>query len=256
MAPLASCARGRRWRPIRRSDTLSNVQSPVSGPALKYENDGDVMDEYQVESMLETLWTWLESGPVLRSRVGRDFETAGAGDVLRELERRGLAAIVDDTVSLLPAGEELARLLVRRKRLCEALTHALKEGGGKLEPPGDPFENTLDRDMTDRICTFLGHPEVSPLGKKIPRGRCCDIHAPAVRPAAFPLSQMEPDTGAIIVFINPRSGASAKRLQSLGVTPGIEIALVQKGPSLVLGVGSSTVAVDPGIAREVYVRDT
>ena len=35
------------------------------------------------------------------------------------------------------------------------------------------FEHILSPELTDRICTFLGHPETCPHGSPIPRGKCC-----------------------------------------------------------------------------------
>ena len=35
------------------------------------------------------------------------------------------------------------------------------------------FEHILSPEVTDRICTFLGHPKTCPHGSPIPPGECC-----------------------------------------------------------------------------------
>ena len=46
------------------------------------------------------------------------------------------------------------------------------------------------------------------------------------------------------------------RLAAFGVVPGSEIRLRQKAPSYVLELGETTIALDPEIASEIYVKRT
>jgi DtxR family Mn-dependent transcriptional regulator len=50
----------------------------------------------------------------------------------------------------------------------------------EVEEQACKFEHILSAEATDRICTFLGHPETCPHGSPIPRGACC-LTADAVR---------------------------------------------------------------------------
>ena len=38
---------------------------------------------------------------------------------------------------------------------------------------GRVIEHVLDANLTDSVCTFIGHPRVCPHGKPIPTGACC-----------------------------------------------------------------------------------
>lgn len=43
----------------------------------------------------------------------------------------------------------------------------------EVEKSACTFEHILSPEVTDRICTFLGHPTACPHGSPIPKGPCC-----------------------------------------------------------------------------------
>ena len=49
---------------------------------------------------------------------------------------------------------------------------------GSIEKNACTFEHILSPEVTDRICTFLGHPRTCPHGSPIPEGDCCRGMAP------------------------------------------------------------------------------
>ncbi len=57
-----------------------------------------------------------------------------------------------------------------------------------------------------------------------------------------------------IVFIAPKFHDRMDRLAALGVIPGSELRLHQRAPSYVIEVGETTIALDPEIAGEIYVK--
>lgn len=214
------------------------------------------MEEHRVEEMLELIWTERERGQVLKSNLIGKLDDPDAKGVLRELERRGLVKTKGEDVEFLPPGDELASQVIRRHRLAEVLLGQVLEVGERAtESTACRFEHMLDQDVTDRVCTFLGHPPVCPHGKRIPKGRCCDIYSPTVRPLVFPLSELRIGVSASIIYINPRSHDRLDRLSSLGVVPGCVVRLHQKRPSFVLEIGETTIALDPEISREIYVKE-
>lgn len=215
------------------------------------------MEEHRVEEMLELIWTEREKGAVLKSNLIAKLDDPDAKGILRELESRGLVKSDGDAVEFLPPGDDLASLVIRRHRLAEVLLgQVLKADEHVTESTACQFEHMLDRDVTDRVCTFLGHPPVCPHGKRIPKGRCCDIFSPTVRPLVFPLSELSLGVSAKIIYINPRSHDRLDKLSSLGVVPGCVVRLHQKRPSFVLEVGETTIALDPEISREIYVKES
>ena len=57
-----------------------------------------------------------------------------------------------------------------------------------------------------------------------------------------------------IVYIVPREPGRLVRLSNLGIVPGATIDLQQRRPATVLRIGETTLAMDPAIAGEIYVR--
>jgi DtxR family Mn-dependent transcriptional regulator len=214
------------------------------------------MDEDRVEEMLELIWTEREADQVRRSTLVAKSDDPDPEGVLHEMERRGLLDLSGENVLLLRPGEDLASEVIRRHRLAEVLLNQVLEvDEQETESTACKFEHMLGRDVADRVCTFLGHPPVCPHGKKIPRGRCCDMYSPMVRPLVFPLSDLGLGAKGRIVFINPRSHARLDRLSALGVFPGCIVRLHQRRPSFVLEIGETTLALDPEISREIYVLE-
>jgi DtxR family Mn-dependent transcriptional regulator len=57
-----------------------------------------------------------------------------------------------------------------------------------------------------------------------------------------------------IVFIAPRFHERMDKLAALGVVPGSEVRLHQRSPAYVLDIGETTVAIDPEIASEIFLK--
>jgi Mn-dependent DtxR family transcriptional regulator len=73
-------------------------------------------------------------------------------------------------------GQQRAADVIRRHRLAERLfTQTLKvQNEEEIEQQACKFEHILSPEVTDKICSFLGHPESCPHGSPIPAGECCD----------------------------------------------------------------------------------
>jgi putative ABC transport system ATP-binding protein len=77
-------------------------------------------------------------------------------------------------IALTPKGERRALDVIRRHRLAERLFYevfGLEEA--LLHDAAHKIEGILRPDVTDKICTFLHHPQTCPHGDPIPRGECC-----------------------------------------------------------------------------------
>jgi DtxR family Mn-dependent transcriptional regulator len=116
------------------------------------------------------------------------------------------------------------------------------------------IEHVLDEAMTDAVCAFLGHPTLCPHGKPIPSGPCCRAFSRSLEPLVQPLDRLGPGDSAHIVFIVPREPGRLVRLAGLGVVPGATVHFQQRSPAAVLRVGETTLALEPAIAAEIYVR--
>ncbi len=216
------------------------------------------MEARKQEELLEAIYTQREAGRDESSAVldGAGVHAAGSrADDFRELESLGLARVQGSRVSLSEEGERQARGVVRRHRLAERLFRDLLDASeGTMESHACEFEHILSPEATDSVCTLLGHPPTCPHGKAIPSGPCCGTYQRTVRPLVTGLKHFEVGATGRIVFIAPKFHDRMDRLAALGVIPGSELRLHQRAPSYVIEVGETTIALDPEIAGEIYVK--
>lgn len=117
------------------------------------------------------------------------------------------------------------------------------------------FEHILSREVTERVCTFLGHPPTCPHGKAIPPGECCRVFGRHIEPLVKPMTDLEVGRRARIVFITPGTQTRLERLGALGLAPGEVLRLRQRYPSYVVEIDETTVALDRNVGREIFVRE-
>ncbi len=131
------------------------------------------------DEVLEQLWMARE-----REIDGRaahlessHFTTAQHRKLTTTMSELGLVTVSGWDVRFTPAGEKRARSVIRRHRLAERLfTDVLSmRDDAVIENDACTFEHILSPELTDRICTFLGHPRSCPHGSAIPPGECCTL---------------------------------------------------------------------------------
>ena len=174
--------------------------------------------EQQIEEMAEEIWSLTERGENLRARVveGSKLGDETALGVLDEMARRAMIETRGESVVLLAPGKELGRRVVRRHRLAEVLLgQVLAVGEEAAESTACQVEHILSREVTDRICTYLGHPPTCPHGKEIPRGDCCASFRKELQPLVQPLADLPIGASGRIVFITPALYRRLDRLVSL-----------------------------------------
>jgi len=220
-------------------------------------HDRDLADQ-DVEEVAEELWTLGEQGSDRLEDLEATTQVARLGAVLEKLSSRGLAHVAEGRVVLTPEGRALAELQVRRHRLGETLFTTVLEvqDEKQVNRTACVLEHVLGDGLTDSICAFLGHPKACPHGKPIPPGQCCRSLTRTVEPLVQPLDRLGVGERGRIVYIVPREPERLVRLSNLGIVPGATVALQQKSPAAVLRIGETTLALDPAIAAEIYVRRT
>lgn len=217
------------------------------------------LEARRLEELLESIYVERERGTdeaqaILAHPGAAHAPDAGAAD-LGELASGGWVRLDGPRVALTEQGERRAREVVRRHRLTERLFHdVLLMGDEATERQACEFEHILSPEATDSVCTLLGHPPTCPHGKPIPPGGCCDAFHRTVRPLVTGLPHFDLGARGRIVFIAPRYHDRMDRLAALGVIPGSEIRLHQRSPAFVIEVGETTIALDPEIASEIFVK--
>jgi len=207
------------------------------------------------DELLEALWTLREDREMTLSALAG---LTGRGDIGREVEGLVVGGWVvqeGDIIKYTGPGEERAAGIIRRHRLAERLIHEVMEIDVEAtEAEACSFEHTLGSQVTDSICTLLGHPPTCPHGKPIPRGACCSRLTLDLVPLIARLSDLAPGEDAVVSFITPRFSSRYQQLSSLGLIPGSPIKLLQNSPAHVVRVGETEMALDGEIAREIFVK--
>jgi DtxR family Mn-dependent transcriptional regulator len=218
-------------------------------------HDRDLANQ-DVEEVAEEVWTLAERGSDRLEDLRESSKVAELDAAIAKLQERGLVRLKEDRLELSPEGRRLAELVVRRHRLGETLFTTVIEAENEMavERTACVMEHVLGDGLDDSICTFLGHPRVCPHGKPIPRGPCCRSLTRTVEPLVQPLDRLAAGGKGRIVYITPSEPQQLARLSSLGIVPGATVVLQQKSPAVVLRVQETTLAVDPAIASEIYVK--
>lgn len=152
-------------------------------------------------------------------------------------------------------GKRKAAGVIRRHRLAEKLfTDVLELPYSHSESAACKLEHIVSEEVTDNVCSFLGHPPLCPHGKPIPRGACCRRFVVDIKPIVVPMSDLAPGNRGKIVFISSLHSDRLQRLSSLGILPGAEVVLNQKLPSFVISLGETQIALDKEIVSEIYIR--
>ena len=227
---------------------IIGIEGQAGHPALC------VLPEIEKEDELfEIIWTLREEGKLTLEQIVQNCSLAECENILKDLANAGWINLNDQLVELLPKGEKRARELVRRHRLSLRMFYDLFALDG-AEAEACKFEHILSPEVTDSVCTLLGHPPNSPDGKPIPRGDCCAMFRQEMKPLVAPLADLTPGEQAKIVFITPGSHSRLDRLSAMGVVPGSVVKLHQKRPSYVIQLGETMIAVDKDITKEIFVK--
>lgn len=210
-----------------------------------------------VDEVLEFIWSQRELGShSVQQLLGIDevAEEADANTLMRMMND-GLVNISGDTITLTARGERLAEDAIRRHRLAERLlTEVLAMSDENLEKNACSFEHTLSPEVTDSICTLLGHPPTCPHGLPVPRGACCKRAKDELKPIVQQLNVLDVGEVGRIIFIASNSHMRLDKLGSLGIVPGSTVRVHQKRPAFVIQLGETTLALDPEIIKEIYVK--
>jgi DtxR family Mn-dependent transcriptional regulator len=213
------------------------------------------MDKERIDEALELLWVLNEEGHQALNRFRLSSEDDEVDAIINVLKTDGFVVTSDDDIQFTDKGRSEAKALIRRLRLAERLfTDVFEMRDDTVLADACKMEHILSEELTDSVCTFLGHPQTCPHGKPIPRGECCKKYKVEVEPVVTRLSEFEVGSKGRITFIVPTKPSRLSKLNSLGIAAGSVIRLLQRNPSYVIQIDETTVAIDPEIAKEIYIK--
>ena len=213
------------------------------------------MEQERIDEALELVWLLEEEGRPEFNRFRLNSDDINFDEMVNKMIKNNLILLKADKVGFTEKGRMLAKGLIRRHRLAEQLfTEVFELTENSVEADACKMEHILSEELTESVCTFLGHPPKCPHGKPIPRGECCKKYKIEVEPLVVRLIDFEVGLKGRIVFIVSAETSRLNRLSSMGITAGCVIRLLQKKPSLVIQVDETAIAIDPDIAKEIYVK--
>jgi len=213
------------------------------------------MDKERIDEALELLWVLNEEGHQALNRFRLSSEDDEVDNIINVLKTDGCVVTSGDDIQFTDKGRSEAKALIRRLRLAERLfTDVFEMRDDTVLADACKMEHILSEELTDSVCTFLGHPQTCPHGKPIPRGECCKKYKVEVEPVVTRLSEFEVGSKGRITFIVPTKPSRLSKLNSLGIAAGSVIRLLQRNPSYVIQIDETTVAIDPEIAKEIYIK--
>jgi DtxR family Mn-dependent transcriptional regulator len=213
------------------------------------------MDKERIDEALELLWVLNEEGHQALNRFRLSSEDDEVDSIINVLKTDGFVVTSGDDIQFTDKGRSEAKALIRRLRLAERLfTDVFEMRDDTVLADACKMEHILSEELTDSVCTFLGHPQTCPHGKPIPRGECCKKYKVEVEPVVTRLSEFEVGSKGRITFIVPTKPSRLSKLNSLGIAAGSVIRLLQRNPSYVIQIDETTVAIDPEIAKEIYIK--
>jgi len=209
---------------------------------------------HSVEEALEGIWTARERRGTSLDAIRAETKVPLGAELIRELEAGGLVVQREGGLELTAAGEEAARQVIRRHRLAERLLHdILHMRVEETEESACEFEHILADQVTESICTLLGHPRECPHGSPIPEGRCCREARQSVQSLVVPLTKLAPGEEGRVAYLSASSPARLHKLMAFGIAPGMTVRVHQHFPTTVLECEHTQIAMEEEIARDIRV---
>jgi DtxR family Mn-dependent transcriptional regulator len=213
-----------------------------------------MIEDHAIHEALEAIWSARELDLRKIDSIREVSRVVFSGELVAALEERKLAVVSDSNLLLTPSGEDEARQVIRRHRLAERLLHdILNMEVEATEDSACEFEHFLADQVTESICTLLGHPRECPHGSPIPEGRCCREARQVVESLVVPVTQLSPGEEGRVAYLSSKSQSRLHKLMAFGIAPGMNIKVHQHYPTIVLECEHTQLAMEAEIAGDIQV---
>jgi DtxR family transcriptional regulator, Mn-dependent transcriptional regulator len=212
-------------------------------------------EQEDIEEALGVIWHKFEGNVRAKSAILPVLESGVDGGIYPLLLKRGYITESGGDVVLSAEGEKLAKDITRRHRLAERLlSDVLSLEQKAIDINACQLEHIISPEVSESICTLLGHPRQCPHGERIPEGGCCRRAEDRVEPIVLPLDKLVAGEEGRIAYVLLQDHPELHKLLSLGVVPGTPVHLHQTFPTFVLQIGENQLALEESVARNIYIR--
>ncbi len=209
-----------------------------------------------VDEILEVVWILEEEGKpaTMENILEKNKRDLVAADLIEKVLADGFLKRKGEAYECTETGRERAKNVIRRHRLAERLlVDVLNMQVIAIEASACCFEHFLSPEVTDRICTLLGHPRKCPHGSHIPRGPCCIRAEKQLETIVVPLSELKAGESGRITYISTSNHQRLDRLTALGLLPGRVVRVHQREPLFVVFLNATQLALEREIVEEIHV---
>lgn len=202
------------------------------------------------------VWLIVEEGlePTFERIMERNIHDAADKKILERLVQQDYLSREGDSFEFTDSGREKGEIVIRRHRLAERLlVDVLSIRDTSFETTACRFEHVLTPEVTDHICTLLGHPRTCPHGKPIPPGPCCSRAEKSLETVVVRLSDLRSGESGRITYISTTNHHRLDRLSALGLFPGRLVRVHQSEPLFVIFLDETQLALEKEIVGEIFV---
>jgi DtxR family transcriptional regulator, Mn-dependent transcriptional regulator len=207
---------------------------------------------------LKAIYRFTRDGSEAHTGTLADRLGLSPGTVTTLVKRLADRGLVDHRpyqgVTFTDDGRRAAVAAIRRHRIVERfLADMLGYAWNEADELAVSFEHDLPDEVTERLYVALHRPDTCPHGFPIPRAEAHDV------PNTPELYDLEPGDVAEVAVSGSTDAEILSFLGTLGVVPGVEVAVVEKHPfdgPLVVRIDGQTRTIGQRVARQVYVTRT
>ncbi len=222
----------------------------------------NIMPNERFEEYLETILyiTKKNAGPARTSQIAEELNLSSPSvtEMVQKLSESGYIEYTPyHGVTLTDKGLTEALRIKRRHQLLETFLVDVLGADPKIaHKEACEMEHSISDSTLEKMCAFMGHPEVCPDGNPIGQGECCPTEPPGASYRDYiPLSELkEGERGTIKVISLTRE--IKDRLSSIGLIPDQEIQVKRKQRQGTLSITTmgTEVAVGKDIASKIMVQ--
>jgi len=207
----------------------------------------------EFEEILEAIWMCEEQNKNTKEEIREICHVQIGDNILENMQKEELIAFDGAHIYMTGKGKEIAKGLIRRKRLGETLLEqVLSIKGNEADKIVCEFEHAVIPEVEESICILLGHPSECPHGNPIPAGNCCIEGKNNIDRKVDRITDLETGEKIKIAYIKPESHDKLHKLLNLGIKPGTVIEIHQKQPTFIIKYENTEIAMDSNIAKDIY----
>lgn len=210
----------------------------------------------KIDLALGEIWLLSREGKKDLGLLKKYFQDKYDEDFLPALKQKNYIVLHNKKIQLIPLGEKRAQNFLRKYHLAKKFANDILEVGyDELDEFALNLQESFTESITDRVCTFLGHPRYGLNRKEVVfPGKCCETVSPEASEVVIPATKLSLGEEATIAYVSTRSQPVLHQLMAFGVYPGCSIRLIQNYPAYIIQSEDQEIAIEEKVAKGIYVR--